>query len=344
MNASNYLKILDAPCGVSGNEKEIRECVKSLFSKFCTDVRTDVMGNVIGVKKGTNPDSLSIMIEAHLDELGLMVNSITDDGSLTFIPIGGFDPKVLTGTEVTVWGKEKLYGVIGAKPPHLKTSDDKVPQIKELCVDVGLSKERASEIVSIGDIITINTSYTELSENVVAARCIDDRGGLAIIVRTLELISDLNIENDIIVVGTVQEEVGLRGAKTAAASLKPDCAIAIDVCHAQSPGVSEEAYPLGSGPVITIGPNLHSKMTKKLIDEANENNIPIQLEVCGGNTGTDAWEIQISGQGVPTALVSVPVRYMHANYEVCSISDLENAAQLISKFLVSFGKGECLCW
>lgn len=344
MTASEYLKILDKEFGVSGNESMIANCIKTLFSKFCTEVTTDALGNVIGIKKGSNPAAPSLMIEAHMDELGLMVSDITDEGSVKFVPIGGFDAKVLPGTEVTVWGKEKLFGVIGATPPHLVKDRSKAPKLDSLCVDVGFPKEITESLVSIGDIITINTGFTKLDGNMVAARCIDDRGGVAIVLKTLELLSEISLENDIIAVATVQEEVGLRGAKTAAAHICPRCAIAIDVCHATSPNVSEDAYPCGSGPVITMGPNLHSKMTRKIIELAKRDNIDIQLEVCGANTGTDAWEIQVAGAGVPTALLSVPVRYMHANYEVADTLDMETAAKLIAAFAVSLKEGDCLCW
>ena len=136
----------------------------------------------------------------------------------------------------------------------------------------------------------------------------------------------------------------MRGAKTAAAHIKPSCAIALDVCHGPSLDVSDEAYPCGKGPVITIGPNLHSKMTRNIIDIAKENSVDFQLEVCRSNTGTDAWEIQVSGDGVPTALLSVPVRYMHGNFEVADTLDMESAAKLIYEFATSLKDGDCLCW
>lgn len=344
MNTSEYLKILDEPFGVSGNEKDIRRCVKNLFEKYCNNVYTDTLGNVIGVKKGTDKNAPSLMIEAHMDELGLMVSSITDEGSLKFVTVGGFDPKVFPGTEVTVWGKEKLFGVIGSKPPHLVTDRSKAQKSDELCVDIGFSKEETEKRVSVGDIITINTSYTQLSDSMVAARCIDDRGGLAIIMKVLELLSKFELENDIIAVATVQEELGLRGARTVATSIMPGCAIAIDVCHGTSPSVSDDAYDCGKGPVITIGPNLHRKMTKKIIEIANSSKTDIQLEVCGGDTGTDAWEIQVAGSGIPTALLSIPVRYMHSNYEVADTQDLEKAAQIIAEFACVLKGGDCLCW
>jgi len=344
MTTSEYLEILDSKYGVSGNEKEIRTCANELFSKYCDEVSVDTLGNVIGIKKGKNPSAPSLMIEGHMDELGLMVSDITEEGSLKFVPIGGFDPKVLPGTEVTIHGKEKLFGVIGAKPPHLISGDRKVPKTTELCVDTGLSKDDVSSIVRIGDIITFNTAYTKLDGDMVAARCIDDRGGIAIVLRVLELLSNFEIENDIIAVATVQEEVGLRGAKTAASHIQPGCAIAIDVCHGTSPGVSDEAFPCGKGPVLTMGPNLHSKMTRKLIEIAKRDNIDIQLEVCNGDTGTDAWEIQVAGMGIPTSLLSIPVRYMHANYEIADTSDMETAAKLIATFATTLKEGDCLCW
>lgn len=344
MTTSEYLEILDREYGVSGNEKDIRECVKDLFGKFCDEVYTDTLGNVVGIKKGTDASLPSIMIEGHMDELGLMVSDITEEGSLKFVPVGGFDPKVLPGTEVTIHGKEKLFGVIGAKPPHLISEERKVPKVADLCVDTGLSKDTVSSIVSIGDIITFNTGYTKLDGNMVAARCIDDRGGIAIILKVLEILNSFTLKNDVIAVATVQEEVGLRGAKTAAAHIQPGCAIAIDVCHGTSPGVSEDAYPCGKGPVISIGPNLHTKMTRRIIEIANRDNIDTQLEVCSGDTGTDAWEIQVSGKGVPSSLISIPVRYMHANYEIADTTDMENAAKLICAFASSLKEGECLCW
>lgn len=344
MNTSEYLKILDSKFGVSGNENAIRSSVKELFSRFCDEVSTDTLGNVIGIKKGKKSSAPSLMIEAHMDELGFMVSSITEEGSIKFVTIGGFDPKVLPGTEVTVWGKEKLFGVIGAKPPHLITDRSKAPKLNELCVDVGFPKEITNSLVSVGDIITINTSYTELSGSVVAARCIDDRGGLAVIMKTLELLSGFELDNDIIAVATVQEEVGLRGARTAATHIQPGSAIAIDVCHGTSPGVSEDAFPCGKGPVLTMGPNLHSKMTRKLTELSKRDKIDIQLEVCSGDTGTDAWEIQVAGAGIPTALLSIPVRYMHANYEIADSQDMESAAKLIASFAASLKEGECLCW
>ncbi len=343
MTTTEYLKILDEKSGVSGNEDSVRHTIIGLFEGFCDEVRTDTIGNVIGKVYGSVPSAPSVMIEAHMDEIGLMVSNITDEGSLKFITVGGFDPKVLPGSEVTVHAKEKLYGVIGSTP-YIESKKDATP-IDELCVDVGFfTKEKAMKCVCVGDNITINTSFTQLLGDMVAGRCIDDRGGLAIIMRVMEMLSKYKLQNDVYFVATVQEEVGLRGARVAAQGIKPDIAIALDVCHGTSLGVSEDAFPCGKGPVISIGPNLHTKLTKKMIALSKEHNINLQKEACAGDTGTDAWEIQAATGGTKTALLSVPLRYMHSNYEVCSANDLEDAAKLISMLLVNLKGGEDLCY
>lgn len=344
MEACEFLEILDGAYGISGNEDEVRGEIRNLFEKYCDSVSTDALGSVIGLKKGTDGSAPSVMIEAHMDELGLMVSSITDGGFLKFVTVGGFDPKVLPGTEVTVHGVEKLFGVIGAMPPHLVTDRSKASDIDDLCVDIGLSKAQAEEKVKVGDIISINTSYTKLCGDYAAARCIDDRGGLAAVLRVLDLLKDVKVKNDVYAVATVQEELGLRGARTSAALLQPDFAVAIDVTHGKSSGISEDAFECGKGTVITMGPNLDRKLTQKMIEIAQNNNIAIQKEACAGNTGTDAWEIQVSGRGIRTALLSIPLRYMHANYEVCNLKDIESTAQLIAMLIVGLKGGEDLCF
>ncbi len=344
MDVLDYMKQLDSVFGLSGREHDVAEKVKEIFSKYCNEVTVDSFGNVIGRRSAKSRNAPSVMLEAHMDELGLMVSRINEHGSLNFVTIGGFDPKVLPGTEVTVHAKEPLFGVIGAKPPHLITDRSKAPSVSELTVDIGLDEKHAKELVSVGDIITINTGLTKLGNSFAAARCFDDRGGLALIMRVLEMLDSYELDNEIIAVAAVQEEVGLRGARVSAGYLQPSCAVSIDVCHGTSPGVSEDAYPCGKGPVVTIGPNINPKLSKKLLNISKENEIPVQLEVCEGDTGTDAWEIQIAGNGIPVGLISVPLRYMHGNYEVASCEDIENGAKLLAMFAANYKGGEFVCW
>ncbi len=345
MKIEDILQRLDAPVGVSGNEEAVRAVVKELFAPYCTEIEEDVLGNVMGWYRCGIENAPVVMVEAHQDELGLMVSGITDEGSLLFCEVGGFDPKTLPGTEVTVHCEGGDYfGVIGAKPPHLVKDSGKALAVENMAVDIGFKKEQTEKIVRVGDIITLNTGYTKLAGSAFAGRCVDDRGGLAAVVRTLELVRNYKLSCDVVAVATVQEELGLRGARTAAARLVPDAAIAIDVCHGTSPGVSDNAFPLGKGPVVSVGPNLHPKLTRQLLDRAKEEGIDVQIDVDSGDTGTDAWEIQVAGAGVPTALLSVPLRYMHANYEVGDEKDIENTARLIAAWLLTFKGGDRLCY
>lgn len=345
MEIKDILKSLDEPCGVSGNEAEIGGVVKKLFGKYCKEVYEDKMGNIVGIMPCGKENAPKIMIEAHQDELGLMVSKITDEGSLLFVQIGGFDPKTLPGSEVTVHCADgKYFGVIGAKPPHLVKDPNKSMVIENMAVDIGFKKEKTEQIVRVGDIITLNTLYTPLADSRVGGRCIDDRGGLAAVIRALEIASQYKLDCDVYAVATVQEELGLNGAKTAAYSLMPDCAVAVDVCHGTSPGVSDNAFPLGEGVVISVGPQLHPKLTKQLLDCAKECSVPVQIDVESGRSGTDAEEIHIAGNGIPTALLSIPLRYMHANYEVADLTDIENTARLMAAYLLKFKGGDQLCF
>ncbi len=345
MKIEEILEKLDAPLGVSGSEEAVGSAVKDLLAPCCQTVTEDVLGNVTGWYRCGRENAPVVMIEAHQDELGLMVSGITDEGSLLFCEIGGFDPKTLPGTEVTVHCETGNYfGVIGAKPPHLVKDAAKALAVENMAVDIGFKKEQTEKIVRVGDIITLNTGYTKLAGSAVAGRCIDDRGGLAAVIRTMELIQKYRLSCDVAAVATVQEELGLRGARTAAAQLVPDAAIAVDVCHGTSPGVSDNAFPLGKGPVVSVGPNLHPKLTRQLLDRAKEAGIEVQIDVDSGDTGTDAWEIQVAGAGVPTALLSIPLRYMHANYEVGDSRDIENTARLMAAWLLSYKGGDDLCF
>ncbi len=345
MKTEEILKQLDSPRGVSGFETRAGEAIKALYAPYCDEIYADTMGNIIGYRRCEIENAPVIMLEAHQDELGLMVSGITDEGSLLFVEIGGFDPKTLPAAEVTVHCREgDLFGVIGAKPPHLVKDASKALSVENMAVDIGFSKERTEKIVKIGDIITLNTGYTQLGGSAFAARCIDDRGGVAAVVRALEIIQDYKLKCDVAAVAAVQEEVGLRGAKTAAAVIMPDAAIAVDVCHATSPGVSDNAFPMGGGPVISYGPNLHPKLTRSITDTAKELGIAVNIDVDSGDTGTDAWEIQVAGTGVPTALLSIPIRYMHANYEVGDATDVENTARLMAGYILKFSGGDRLCF
>lgn len=345
MPLKNNIKKLSSLCGVSGFEEKVSQYVVKLFEKYCDEVKTDALGNVIALKKGLSSKE-SVMIEAHTDEIGLMITKIDKNGFLYFTNIGGIDARILPANRVTVHGKKNLRGIIGAKPPHLLAEGerDKTIPIDKLFIDIGMNFEEASKLVKIGDFATFCGDATQLSNNIISAKSQDDRTSIAIICDVLESLKNVTLPFDLYAVASVQEEVGLRGAPCAAYSVNPTFAIAVDVCHATTPDAKDDTYKTGSGTVITKGPNLHSELTNNIIKVLDDKNIKYNLDVEGGNTGTDAWAIQVSRNGIPTALFSIPLRYMHTPYETLDIRDAKATSDAISSFLSSIeSAGDVLC-
>lgn len=318
--------------GVSGFEHRITDEISSMFSEYCNEVKIDALGSVIAVKKSKKQNAPKLMIEAHCDEIGLMVTSVTDDGYLTFANIGGVDERTLPSTEVVVHGREDLWGVIAIKPDYL-LEEGKTVKIKELAVDTGLSKDEVEKIVSVGDSISLPQSVGPLGEKQFSGKTLDDRASVAVIIEVMKRIADIDCNVDVYAVAAVQEEVGCRGGKTTAYAINPDMAIAIDVCHGVTPDNSENAFDVGTGTVLSVGPNLHPILTGKLFDVAKRNNIKVNTDVDGENTGTDAWEIQVARDGVPTALISIPLKYMHTSVETLSLEDVKSTVDLITEFI-----------
>lgn len=336
MDYIGVLKDLSTFTGVSGREKEISEYIAKLFRKYCDEVKIDKFYNVSGYKKGSNLAGKKIMIMAHHDEIGMLVKSIDDKGFIKFTNIGGIDSKILLAQEVVVHGSEDIYGVIGAKPPHLLKPEEvkKAVKMEDLYIDTGFNKESISKLVSIGDVITFKTYPFELKNSKLSSKCLDNRAGVGVLLDAMERLSKLNHNDDVIFVATSQEELGLSGAKIAAFNINPDIAIVVDACHGEIPDATkDETYALGKGPAVAIGPNLHRVYTKKVMDLAKEENIPYQIDVEPGNTGTEAWATQVSRTGIATLLISIPLKYMHTTIETIHINDVKNTGKLISRFV-----------
>ncbi len=325
-------KLCDAK-GVSGAENEAAAVASEFLSKYMP-VSIDALGSVTGTMGN---GKVHIMLDAHLDQIGLIVTAIDEDGFLKVAKCGGADIRVLAASEVTVHGKEKLFGVITSTPPHLTTPDDsgKAKGFDDIAVDIGMDKETAEKYVSLGDRITFNGKFTRLSGNRVSSPSIDDRAGVVAILRCLDMLKDKELDCKISVCFSVQEETGGSGAQTASFAAAADEAIAVDVSFASAPEVSAEKYAtLGGGAMIGYAPSLDYEMSRKLSDIAKEKNIPNQLEVMGGKTGTNCDEIQVSGKGIKTALISVPLRNMHTAIEVCDLEDIENTARLMAEYII----------
>ncbi len=335
----SFLKRLMGTPSPSGHERAAQDIVKAEIEGFCDRVERDTHGNQIGI---INPEGRPrVMLSGHIDEIGFMIKYIDENGYLYFAPVGGWDPQISQGQRVVILTKKGLIkGVIGKKPIHLMTQEDrkKVVQIKDQWIDIGAkNKEEAEKIVRVGDYAVVDVQFEELMGDIVVSRGFDDKSGAFVVAETLRLLKDKDFPAGVYGVTSVQEEIGLRGAKTAAYHINPDIGIAIDVTFAtDAPTVEKKLVgdiKIGGGPVIARGPNINPKVEALLIKTAEEEGIPYQLEGANRATGTDANAIQITRGGIAAGLVSIPNRYMHTPCEIVSLSDLENVAKLLAGFI-----------
>jgi endoglucanase len=340
----DLLKKLSEFISPSGFENDVREFVKDYFAKTADRVYIDALGNVIAVKKGSR-GSGKIMIAGHMDEIGLFISHIDEKGFLRALPIGGVFERALIFQRVLIRTREgKIFrGVIGLKPPHIAKPEEarQVPELRELFIDVGAGSRAEVEKmgIRIGDVAVYDRDLVLLSQDRVSGKAIDDRVGLLVAMKSFEMIE--NNQADIYAVATVQEEVGLKGARTAAFSISPDAALALDVTIASDvPGTAEHEWftQLGKGPAIKIadgrgasGLIANMEIVNKLIAIAQELNIPYQIEVAAGGT-TDASAIQLNKEGVPAGVISIPARYIHSPVEVIDLNDVMNAIRLTKGF------------
>ncbi|HID85834.1 MAG TPA: M42 family peptidase [Anaerolineae bacterium] len=337
MDIKSLLKKLCEASGVSGYEAEVRELVTAEFKPYADEVRVDRMGSVIALKRGhpAGDHRPTIMLAGHMDEIGLIVSKI-EKGFLHFTTVGGFDPRVLLGQEVVVHGRRPLPGIIGSRPPHVLPPEEreKVIEMEKLFMDVGLPEEEVGQWVQVGDLATIRRDLVELQGDRVAGKALDDRAGVATVLACFHHLASLRHTWDVYGVATVQEEMGLKGAMTSAYGLAPDVGVAIDVTFGDMPGLPEaETLALGKGPAIAFGPNIHPKLHEKLVEVAEAQEIPYQVEPVPGRSGTDAWAIQVTREGIPTALIGIPLRYMHTSVETVSVKDIERAGRLLAGFI-----------
>lgn len=329
MNTVELLKELTSVVGVSGEENNIVDLLKSKLEPYGT-VSVDAMNNVYC----TFGSGYHFLLDAHLDEIGMIVTDITDDGFIKFNRVGGIDRRMLLGYEVSIWGKEEVKGIISTLPPHLQTAEDekKVPEFKDLSIDVGMNKEEIVKIVSLGDKITFKRNFTKLLNNQISASCLDDRSGVASVLMSLDELKNLPCK--ITVMFSTQEEVGTRGAKIGPYAKNIDEFISVDVSFAYTPTCDKaDCKEIGKGAMIGFSPILDKMISRKLVDTAKRNNIPYQCEIMNGSTGTNADVITLSENGIKGALISIPEKYMHQPMEVVDISDIESVSKLICAYV-----------
>ena len=323
----------------SGFEQPIQRIIRGEFDQYADEVRSDVLGNVIGVLDSQS--SPRVMITGHCDEIGFMVRHISEEGYIYFAPIGGIDRQVITSHRVMVHNaKGPVLGALGRQAIHLMSDDErkKIFDFHEMWIDIGAkNKEDALARVAIGDPITLTDSFDRLTDDLVLARAFDDKVGAFIVTEVLRSLAENRPQATVFAVSTVQEEIGLRGAVTSAFGLEPDVAIAIDVGHATDyPGVDKKKagdVKLGQGPLLYRGANMNPVVVDLLIKAANTAEIPFQMVAAPSGPGTDAHAVQLSKTGVATAVVSPGLRYMHSPAEIVSLSDLENVAKLVAAFI-----------
>lgn len=331
MTLLELTKTLCAMAGPSGFETSVGNWIAEYVRPFADEVRTDMMGNLVAVKRCGKPGAKSLMLDAHMDEIGFIVTAV-EDGFLKFANIGGVDPRMLPAREVRVLSDPPLFGVIDTMPPHLLKDEEMGKAIDEdrLCIDIGMSQEAALKAAPPGTPVVYASGCEELGENQLCGKAMDDRSCAAIILKAFEDLSGKDLRVDLYCMISTQEEVGLRGAMVGAWNLAPDYAIVVDVTHAKTPDGKEVLTEAGKGAAIGIGPNMNNAMTKALFRIAEEKEIPCQPEVCpGGHSGTNAAAIQVSRQGVATALLSLPLKYMHTPLETARCEDMDSIRRLI---------------
>ncbi len=340
-------ELLETP-SPTGCEQRVAELVRTRLADVADEIRTDTMGSVQAILDGADGGP-SVMLAAHMDEVGLMVTYISDEGFLSVAAVGGVDAAILPGLRVDVHTKEgTLRGVVGRKPIHLIKADDRktVTPLDKLVIDMGMPAERVKELVRIGDTITYGVGFEEFGDGMAVSRGFDDKCGVWVATRVMEKLKEAGrASGAFIAVSTVQEEIGTRGAMTSAYSVQPDVALAFDVTHATDyPGIDKTEYgqiTCGKGPVIARGPNINPVVFDRLIAAAEACGIAYQLEAEPSVTGTDARAIQVTRCGIPTGLVSVPLRYMHTSTEVVCLADLEAAVELIARFVLDMSADAC---
>lgn len=337
MEIKQTLRTLSEAAGVSGYEHELAAHIRE-SCPWADEIRTDKLGNLIMLKKGQGPEPRpKVMLAAHMDEIGLIITKIEEEGFLRFSTIGGFDQRVLLAQEVVVHGKKDLTGIIGAKPPHIQTPGEqrKAVAMEDLFIDVGFdSAEEAREVVQVGDLVTIKRQATDLQGSFLSGKAMDDRAGVAAILECFEVLATMNHTADVYGVATVQEEEGLRGAVTSTYGIVPDLGIAIDVGFGDSAGLPEWAtIKLGQGPGIAIGPHVHPKVYERMVETAKEWNISYSLDPSPSPGGTDAYAIQVARAGVATILLSIPLRYMHTPVETLDYEDVKRTGRLMALFI-----------
>ncbi len=336
-----FLKSLLSASGLSGDEAPVANLIAEKWRSLVDEVSISRVGSLHGLKQGSGKSPRpAVMIAAHMDGIGMRVSGIVD-GFLRITNIGGVDLRMLPGAEVTVHatGSDRVLPAVIAMPPRRflpELAGDGVPGIEHLLVDTGLQPREVQRQIHVGDLVSFANQPLELTGDVISGHTVDNRASLAALTVCLEALQGKSHFWDVWAVATVQEEVGFLGAYSSAFALRPQVAVVVDGGFASGPGANGwQAFPMGKGAGLCMGPNMHPFLHTKLKELAERLEIPWYLDVTPADSGTDAFAIQTTAEGIPTALVELPIRYMHTPVECVAVKDIESAGHLLAEFVAS---------
>lgn len=338
MEAKEMLFELSNAFGISGTEHYLHPILSKYFGEYVDEISYGRLGDFVALKRGADSGKTKIMIAAHSDEVGLMVSHIDERGFIGFTNVAGVDAKTLPGQEVIIHGREDLYGVIGAKPPHVLSAEDmkKAVKMEDMLIDTGRTMDEIKGIIQVGDFISLRRNCINLLGDFITGKALDDRAGISAMLECAIELQNLKHSSDVYFVATTMEERGHLGARVMSYDINPDIGIAIDVTFGDKYADGDIVSECGKGVEITIGPNIHPELSEKLMAIADDYSIPYFIDVAPGRTGTDAWDIQVAREGIPTLLVSIPLRYMHTSTEVINYKDVVKVGRLLALFISSF--------
>ncbi len=338
MDLEKHLIELSQTPGLSGYERPIRDLLTDRWHDLSDDLSSDVLGNLLATVHGEGPEPRpKILVTAHMDEIGLMVTAI-EDSFLRVTHVGGIDRRILLSQPVIVHGEEPIPGLIGSRPPHVlpASARKEYPDLEDLVVDTGLSARKLSQLVKVGTPVTFDIPAASLGKGLVTGKALDNRASVTAMTALLHELQTRRHYWDVLVAATVQEEVTLAGGETIAWRTQPDIAIVVDVTFGTGNGVKEDqGFKLGEGLSIVIGPNAHPKLFDMISELAEVIDITLIPEPAPRSSGTEAWAVQVSRDGVPTAIIGIPLRNMHTPVEIVSIKDIERTARLIAEFITA---------
>lgn len=333
---SAFLKELISLPGLSGHEGPVREVIARTWQPLVDELSTSRLGSLHGLRRGSGSEPRPrILLSAHMDAIGLLVTQVAD-GFLRFTQIGGVDPRILPGQQVIVHGRRDLPGVVVQPLERLLPPGygDKPVAMEYLYVDTGLLPEEVAQLVRTGDLISFATLPQELAGETLSGHSLDNRASIAAVTACLDELAKTRHAWDVWAVASVQEEVTLGGAFTSPFDIRPDLAVAIDVTFAKGPGVNDyRGFALAKGVTLGWGPNIHPALYKAFKEIADQLDIPNTMDLMPSMSGTDAMGLQMVAEGIPTMVISIPLRYMHTPVELIAMKDVTRAGHLMAEFI-----------